>query len=281
MGRYRPVAAGSGFQVGVWRCDECEPGPHEAEQATAFALVFPVAGAFVREQNGVRAFVDCTRVLLENAGEWYHVTHPVAGGDECTVLTLSERLTEALVCESTVKRNGTVFSRQTVRASMLLYAMHRRLAAYSEMGVRDPIEFDELTFDLMRHAMRATASDASPQPYSDRARHQEKAVDRVLELMHASFREPLSLEEIARHAGYSPFHLSRVFRERTGVPLHQYLTRLRLCACYEVVMDGEPDLTRVALAHGFSSHSHFSSAFHRAFGATPSAVRSPPLLPVI
>jgi AraC-like DNA-binding protein len=52
-----------------------------------------------------------------------------------------------------------------------------------------------------------------------------------------------------------------------------YRLRLRLLASLERVRAGDP-LVDIALAHGFSSHSHFSAAFRAAFGMTPSAWRT-------
>ena len=67
--------------------------------------------------------------------------------------------------------------------------------------------------------------------------------------------------------------MARVFRQRTGVPLHRYLTRLRLRAALERLAGGVIDLTALALDLGFSSHSHFSDSFRREFARTPSDVR--------
>jgi len=64
-----------------------------------------------------------------------------------------------------------------------------------------------------------------------------------------------------------------LFRQRTGVSIHRYLTRLRLRASLERLADGASDLTTLALDLGFSSHSHFSGAFRAEFGQTPSEVR--------
>ncbi len=85
--------------------------------------------------------------------------------------------------------------------------------------------------------------------------------------------DPLTLPRIARRVHSSPFHLARVFRRMTGLSLHQYLTRLRLRAALERLADGESDLTALALALGFASHSHFSDAFRREFRVTPNAFR--------
>ena len=92
MADYRVIAEGTGYRLGLWQCRDPEPGAHQPERASLFAMIFPVTGAFVRERDGERELVDSTRVVFENAGEWYRIQHPVAGGDRCTVLELGDAL---------------------------------------------------------------------------------------------------------------------------------------------------------------------------------------------
>ena len=266
------VAAGSGYRLGVWRCSEPEPGPHPPELATSFEIIFPIAGAFVRERDGEREFADCTRVVFENAGEWYRVHHPVAGGDVCTVLTVTEPMAESIAALLERHPQRAVFDRQAVPAGAELYVLHRQLLANAQAASCDPLAMDSLALTVIQRAIGAAGRTAREPTTSVRQR--EIAVVRALELIHAESHRKITLDEIARYAGYSPFFLSRVFRERMGIPIHRYVTRLRLRASYEAVMDGAADLTRIALSHGFSSHSHLTHAFTREFGAPPSRMRS-------
>jgi AraC-like DNA-binding protein len=57
------------------------------------------------------------------------------------------------------------------------------------------------------------------------------------------------------------------------MPIHRYLTLLRLRASLDRLAEGASNLTALALEFGFSSHSHFADAFRREFGRTPSDVR--------
>jgi AraC family transcriptional regulator len=57
-----------------------------------------------------------------------------------------------------------------------------------------------------------------------------------------------------------------------GAALHEYITQLRLARALAEIPHTD-DLTTLALDVGFSSHSHFSAAFRRAFGMTPSQFR--------
>ena len=66
--------------------------------------------------------------------------------------------------------------------------------------------------------------------------------------------------------------LTQLFHAVEGVPLHAYLTGLRLARALAELPHTD-DLTELALELGFSSHSHFSARFRRAFGLTPSEFR--------
>ena len=82
-----------------------------------------------------------------------------------------------------------------------------------------------------------------------------------------------TLADLARRLHTSEFHLARVFHDRTGFTLHAYRTHLRLRIAVERLAKGESDLAALGRGLGFSSHSHFSSAFRSVFGVQPSVVR--------
>jgi AraC-like DNA-binding protein len=87
------------------------------------------------------------------------------------------------------------------------------------------------------------------------------------------FREPLSIAQLAAEVGCSAYYLCRVFRKCFGITVHRYRNQLRLRAALQLLASADVDLTEIALAVGYSSHSHFTSEFRRAFGCVPSAVR--------
>ncbi len=103
-------------------------------------------------------------------------------------------------------------------------------------------------------------------------RQQKVAADRaakVVALLRARLAEPPTLEEIGQAVGCSPFHLSRTFSSATGMTIPQYLRQLRLERAAELLSAGKMNVTEVALEVGYSSLSHFSQAFHAAFGCCP------------
>lgn len=100
-----------------------------------------------------------------------------------------------------------------------------------------------------------------------------RLVGRAKTYLAANLSEPMRLEHIARAAGTTPAYLTSVFRRVEGCPLHKYLVQLRLARAL-VELPKTSDLTALAFELGFSSHSHFTAVFRRAFGCTPSAFRA-------
>ncbi|MFW6078381.1 MAG: helix-turn-helix transcriptional regulator [Gemmatimonadota bacterium] len=275
---YRCIHRGADYELGHWRCEHPEQGLHESERAAAYEVVFPIGGAFTREIRGRRHFADATRVLFANRDDVYRVAHPVPGGDECTVLTMSDRLvediagaTDALVADGD---SGLAFRALSCPVGGRLYRAHRRVSRDAARGDVDGMAVAEAVYALLDATIRAGHGPYSRPVRPRTRRRRQGAVERAIAAIHAGFRRRLTLAGLAREAGYSEFHFTRLFRERTGLTVHRYVDRLRLRSAMEAVLDGAPDLTTVAFRHGFSSHSHFTRAFRREYGATPSMVRA-------
>jgi AraC-like DNA-binding protein len=93
-------------------------------------------------------------------------------------------------------------------------------------------------------------------------------VDRAKLVLASDPSQRWSLAEIAAEVHVSPVYLTQIFRQVEGLPLYQYQSQLRLARALDLLPHYD-DLTTLALDLGFSSHSHFSSAFHRMYGRTP------------
>ena len=92
---------------------------------------------------------------------------------------------------------------------------------------------------------------------------------RVLEYAEANLGRGLTLRELAGVVQLSVHHFVRVFRKTMGVTPYQYLMERRVERAKDLLRDTHAGLAEVALSSGFGSQSHFTSAFHRAVGATP------------
>lgn len=93
------------------------------------------------------------------------------------------------------------------------------------------------------------------------------------ELLHRRFREPLRLEDVASALYVSTYHLCRVFKEETGMSIHQYLNQLRLRQALTELAQGDTALAKLANDLGFCCQSHFTRAFRKQFGVPPGEAR--------
>lgn len=79
---------------------------------------------------------------------------------------------------------------------------------------------------------------------------------------------PVSLDELADFAEMSPFHLNRCFRERFGLPPHQYQLNLRVERARAMLRLGRP-VAAVASDCGFADQAHLTRRFRHHVGTTP------------
>ncbi|UGQ46024.1 GlxA family transcriptional regulator [Massilia endophytica] len=88
-------------------------------------------------------------------------------------------------------------------------------------------------------------------------------------LMEANIEEPLSTDDIAGLVGLSRRQLERLFKQYLGSLPSRYYLELRLQRARQLLRDTNHSIVQVGLMCGFSSGSHFSTAFGALFGNTP------------
>ena len=91
----------------------------------------------------------------------------------------------------------------------------------------------------------------------------------AIDLMQNNIEDPLSPQEIAGHVGVSLRQLERLFKKyRETTPQRHYL-RLRLENARQLLLYTSQSGLDVAIASGFSSHSHFIKSYRDVYGRTP------------
>jgi AraC family transcriptional regulator len=96
---------------------------------------------------------------------------------------------------------------------------------------------------------------------------------RVVDFIHASLGNEISLGELAEVAGLSPNYFLSAFRKATGKTPHRYLTEQRIARACELLHNPHCSLVDVSLDVGFSSQSHMTTVFRRFMKTTPAAYR--------
>jgi AraC family transcriptional regulator len=100
-------------------------------------------------------------------------------------------------------------------------------------------------------------------------------VDAAILLIHEHLNEKLELEDLAKSAGFSPFHFHRLFSAMVGETPQQFLNRVRLeRAANMLVKYSGYSITQIAMNCGFSSSSVFARSFKSHFGISANEYRN-------
>jgi AraC-like DNA-binding protein len=263
-------------------CRACKGGATAEEQCCGNNIVLMRHGAFCKHFGRRTVTADVNQSVFFSKGSSYRVSHPAECGDRGTVFVASPRVLCDIIREldpSVDDRPDRPFPFVTGPCDSAVFWRHRQIVQRLEAADIAPLE--PLWADVTALQLIADVLDAAlAQNGQPRRRYRNgtdtdhaERTEAVKAYIASRLFERITLDGIARAVHKSPFHLTRVFQARTGMPIHRYLTRLRLRASLERLSNGTSDLTALALELGFSSHSHFTDTFRREFGCSPSAVR--------
>lgn len=104
-------------------------------------------------------------------------------------------------------------------------------------------------------------------------------IEAALRLMDRDLSEYLDIATLARSANLSPKHFARCFKDVVGVPPMAYLQALRLSRARAALATTRRTAVAIAVEHGFADAAHFSRAFKRTYGLTPTSFRRLSALP--
>lgn len=135
--------------------------------------------------------------------------------------------------------------------------------------VRDRLYAEGLGTALAVHLLRGYSRTRSLAPkYGLTPRQLRDVTDYIKD--HLSFN--LSLAELAAVAGVSASHFKHLFKQNTGLPVHQYVIRQRVDRAVHLIASSRLKLSEAALQAGFADQSHMARCMRRTIGMTPNAV---------
>lgn len=246
-----------------------EKGPEG--YCTDFQVCLPYRGLFVWHVGHDEVIGDANQVVFCVPGESFRMRAPIPDGYAEMIITPNvDVLAEVMQVDDQPMVDHPVFRRRSWRADARFQSYRTRFlhwASSASASEFDTLAAEEALLSLLRSAFQ-DGERGRGSPGATTAR----IIRRTKEFLSAEFTNSVRLMDVARAVGVSPTYLTDVFRRVEGLPVHRYLTHLRLSRAL-LDLPGTDDLTALALNLGFSSHSHFSFAFRRAFGITPSQFR--------
>ncbi len=268
---------GSCVRIADWRCLVKTAQITGERQLPYHALAFTHRGAHRLHTSQGSGLVDASCVGLVNPRTPFQTSHPGGCGDAGIDIVVRPDVLQSLVAASggaPHEATAGLFEGLLAPCSSRLLLLQRGLVRRLRGAIApDPLEIEETAIHVVAdvlagfYALRAAAGRGTVH------RRTREKIELAREIIARRFAEPLHLEELARACHLSVDRLCRSFRAVTSTTVHRYISRLRLNAALERLSQGEPDLTELALDLGYSSHSHFTAAFHHELGLLPSEWR--------
>ncbi|PSL04034.1 AraC-like DNA-binding protein [Haloactinopolyspora alba] len=154
--------------------------------------------------------------------------------------------------------HGRVAEPDRERWSAWLADLAEELADPGRLGAREVVT-GLLTRVLVAAARVAPAAPSAPDPL----------VQQVFDRIEATFREPVTVADIAGALGYTAGHLTTVIRERTGRPLLEWITERRMTEVRRMLRDTDLPLGAVAARTGLRDATYLVRRFRDRHGITP------------
>lgn len=282
MLKYRALHQSSVLSVSSYCCSACRGGAAAEEHASSNTIVLMRNGVFCKHVGKQVVTSDVSQVTFFSKGSTYRVSHPADCGDRGTIFSVSADILRGMIVEldpSIDDHPERPFPFLAGPCDSKTFRKHRELVAVLESShshSADPLWVDEKALQLIADVLGAAFLRTSLPKRVHRARtdasHMELA-EATKSYVASRIGERVTLDDVADAVNASPFHLARLFRRHTGMSIHRYLNCLRLRTSLERLATGADNLTALALDLGFASHSHFTDAFRREFGRSPSDMR--------
>ncbi|MDN5362852.1 MAG: two-component system, response regulator YesN [Moorella sp. (in: firmicutes)] len=106
-----------------------------------------------------------------------------------------------------------------------------------------------------------------------REQRNSSLIDRAGKYIEANFSQDLPLEEVAQQVYLSPCYFSRLFKQFKGLTFIDYLTRVRLKAAKELLLNTNLPVAEIAARVGYHDARYFGQVFKKQEGYTPSVFR--------
>jgi two-component system response regulator YesN len=125
-------------------------------------------------------------------------------------------------------------------------------------------------FDMMKWANFASGRVVE---IIKRTRQSKNVVEQAKNYIQENYSRHINRNDIAASVYLTPDYLSRLFKNETGLSLHDYLNRYRIQKANELLVDPNRCISEVAMQVGFFNISYFSTVYKKFTGRSPNEVR--------
>ncbi|MCF7838621.1 MAG: AraC family transcriptional regulator [Candidatus Marinimicrobia bacterium] len=251
----------------------CWPGRRRATEGAAWVFQYTLAGAGAfQAENQTWTVPAGTGFLTGVADPRICYFYPAEGREPWKYIYLAYQ-------------DATGLSQCLTRECGWLYSLERRSGILNKLmalgaGAPAHLKLPAGQAALMVSGLLATLAE---QGSASRARPTARVrlVRAAFELIEQSVAVPFNAGMLAERLGVTPEHLSRTFRAELGRGPAECIRTWKMQRAGEQLLAGQTRISDLARGVGYDSPAHFTRAFRRVMGMTPSQVRAQGRLPLL
>ncbi len=115
-----------------------------------------------------------------------------------------------------------------------------------------------------------TSSVPTASPVSEKKLY---TIKRVIQHIHANYKNNISIDDIAYQSGYSQFYIMKMFKQYAGSTIVDYINSLRLDVAGMQILSTDKEIATIATLVGYNNISYFNRQFLSQYGTTPKQFR--------
>ncbi|MDO4562880.1 MAG: AraC family transcriptional regulator [Clostridia bacterium] len=166
------------------------------------------------------------------------------------------------------KKNNYVFSTNPIIFNTIRTKVFHLLEEIYSERFGKAAEISLCVNELLLHINRIVYE----QQHTERTECGQSLYEQIFNYVDDHLGEELSLSQISAKLFVNKYYISHIFKENTGMSIHQYITKKRLDACYNAIKSGAK-ITEIYLMYGFKDYSSFYRSFKKEYGISPKECR--------
>ncbi|TCN01886.1 AraC-like DNA-binding protein [Paenibacillus sp. BK033] len=170
--------------------------------------------------------------------------------------------------KGSLKRQAFTFCEDRTLANLLQDYDKMRMVAGGEPSVEDRVLF---LLSLLRYLqLHVFEIDDIPSSTEKNSGH----VERILDWIETHYRQSLSLESLSQELHLSPYHISHLFKQQTGMTISDYVSGRRIREACAMLENTDYSINEIGRIIGGFSAPYFSQLFKKHKGVSPNLYRS-------
>ena len=109
--------------------------------------------------------------------------------------------------------------------------------------------------------------------FAQKSNSSKSAAEQIKEIVDREYQKDLSVEEIAERIHFSPSYTRRVFKNKMGVTILDYLQSVRMEKARGYLLSPEYKVYEIGNLVGYENPSYFNLVFRKYYGVAPGAFR--------